>query len=84
MTGGERVRIGNRAETGQPASRWRKTNAHSKRPTGFAPSTAPPGQPMPPEIARRPKHYFRELNRIADKADPPLPELAEATAYLAR
>ena len=30
------------------------------------------------------KHYFRQLNRVADKADTPLPELAEATAYLAR
>ena len=25
----------------------------------------------------RAEHYFRELNRVADKADTPLPELAE-------
>ena len=30
------------------------------------------------------KHYFRQLTRLASNADTPLPELTEATAYLAR
>ena len=30
------------------------------------------------------KHYFRQLTRLAGNADTPLPEVTEATAYLAR
>ena len=30
------------------------------------------------------KHYFEKLSELASKADTPLPELTEATAYLAR
>lgn len=82
MTGGERVRIGDVLDTGQPAWRWRNTNAHSKHANRFRTLFGTARQPMPPEIAKA-KHYFRELNRVADKADMLLPEFAEATVDLA-
>jgi hypothetical protein len=84
VTGGERVRLGERARDRQPASRWRNTNARSTRPNRLR---ALYGTAMAANAAgdrAKAEHYFRELNRVADKADTPLPKLAEATPYLAR
>ena len=71
-------------ETGQRASRWRNTNAHSKRPNRFRTLYGTARAADAAGDRAKVKHYFRELNRVVEKADTPLPELAEAMVYLAR
>jgi hypothetical protein len=73
VTGGERVRLGDRARDRQPASGWRNTDATQSPPNrlrtlyGTAKAANAAG-----DLAMA-EHYSRGLNRVADKADTPSP-----------